>query len=243
MSQEEPQEQDDWVAIYNYHVDSPESSEESFEGVVWEKAKKTKPWPTNVGKKKYQEQPGTSKQSVPTQDDSTPGQDPTPIEFHESQVVELGENGYGCVICGKTCKKRSTVVSHISRLHLNRKARTCPHCNHEFATVYGLKRHLPQHGVSVSEFVCDICEKSFALKDLIRQHMQIHVKGELFKCEVCNKKFKHARSLKRHTKSKRHLETVRRRVVTKRLQTLRNTKFLISKFRFIFYFSNKLTFV
>lgn len=181
--QEEPQEQDDWVAIYNYHVDSPESSEESFEGVVWEKAKKTKPWPTNVGKKKYQEQPGTSKQSVPTQDDSTPGQDPTPIEFHESQVMELGENGYGCVLCGKTYKKRSTVVSHISRLHVNGKARICPYCNRELSTVYSLERHLLQHGVGdPGVFVCDFCAKSFFHKDAIRNHMKIHVKGELFKC-------------------------------------------------------------
>lgn len=193
---------EDWVAIYNHPVASPESSEESFTGVTWEKAKATKPWPTNIGKKKNQEQPGTSKQSVPPQDEA--------VEDPKNQVVQLGVRKYGCRICGTTCTKSANVVRHISMVHLKKKDEICPYCQRKFGTAFVLKRHLLQHGIGdLGAFECDICGKVFDVKYSIKQHMYIHGTDFPFKCKVCDKKFKFVSSLQRHKKL--HKETVHHR--------------------------------
>ncbi|KFM73608.1 PR domain zinc finger protein 1, partial [Stegodyphus mimosarum] len=46
--------------------------------------------------------------------------------------------------------------------------------------------------------VCDVCNKSFAYKNHLKQHLLLHTGEKPHMCEVCNKSFAYKWHLKEH---------------------------------------------
>uniref|UniRef100_A0A1Q3G1A1 Putative c2h2-type zn-finger protein n=1 Tax=Culex tarsalis TaxID=7177 RepID=A0A1Q3G1A1_CULTA len=79
-----------------------------------------------------------------------------------------------------------------------KKLQKCPvdGCNYmaeSYGTMYVHKRakHAPQ-------FTCEICDKSFAFANLLREHEKLHTGEKPFQCEWCDKTFRRIFSYKEH---------------------------------------------
>lgn len=64
---------------------------------------------------------------------------------------------------------------------------TCPHCGQTFRRLYNMKTHIDRVHNKVKPFKCNRCDKSFATKSDLKQHLSTHGEGRLFKCEICDR--------------------------------------------------------
>jgi len=76
-------------------------------------------------------------------------------------------------------------------------SKVCPHCGKVFKKGYNMKIHVDRFHKEAKTEKCEICDKSFAHKANLKQHMSSHGKGK-YKCQDCNKKFNYLDSLKYH---------------------------------------------
>ena len=81
-----------------------------------------------------------------------------------------------CKICGKMFGKKSLRV-HIQSIHGTSKAKKlqnkkCDVCDQRFLTTYELKKHKIQAHEKFKPFSCENCEKSYAIKSLLVNHMK-----------------------------------------------------------------------
>ena len=62
--------------------------------------------------------------------------------------------------------------------------------------------HLSRHAATHQQitFDCDLCDKTFKEKRLLKQHEVVHTNDEPYRCQLCGKTFKHNNQLYRHKK-------------------------------------------
>ena len=65
---------------------------------------------------------------------------------------------------------------------------TCPHCQQTFRRLYNMKTHINRVHNKVKPFACNRCDKSFATKSDLKQHLSTHGEGRVFKCDLCDRK-------------------------------------------------------
>lgn len=113
---------------------------------------------------------------------------------------------YGCYDCNlKRYSSTLLLFTHWTSKHLGLKTiAICPECPTEFRRSNALIRHLAaqhrSHEQTQNRFCCDICDKSCAYVDNLRQHIfQFHPdEKKLFECGFCSKQFYTGSSLKYH---------------------------------------------
>ena len=114
------------------------------------------------------------------------------------EVRHSDELKQACEVCGKKYARRDSLKAHMAS-HSN-KTFPCSVCGLEYYTKRMLKNHVDRkHAESIeTKFECDICQKPFGKKWLLKEHMQIHSNIPKYSCPICNKSFKHEKSLKDH---------------------------------------------
>ena len=61
--------------------------------------------------------------------------------------------------------------------------KNCVYCGKYFASAFSLKRHIKQVHLLHKEHKCEICDKRFAHKQYLKEHMNIHTQTEPYACD------------------------------------------------------------
>ncbi|KAL1460865.1 hypothetical protein WDU94_012804 [Cyamophila willieti] len=75
----------------------------------------------------------------------------------------------------------------------------CPHCPSLFLRFFSLQKHLKSHS-GVRPFTCTVCNKSFALREHLTRHSNIHT-GRGYQCNVCGRFMSDKTNLKVHMRN------------------------------------------
>ena len=86
--------------------------------------------------------------------------------------------------------------AHISDKHT---ILTCDYCGKQIKK-YAMKKHiLVNHTAdSAKPHVCSVCQKGFAVKDRLHEHMNIHTGSRPFTCRFCTKTFANKANCSKH---------------------------------------------
>ena len=110
-----------------------------------------------------------------------------------------------CEFCGENFTRLGDLVKHCSRYHLDEEKRfKCPQCHHSYYVEQSLKSHMRIH---TSKHRCLPCDKAFASRPKLLNHLAQHNVVKPYKCPECPKAYNQKRHLKQH--SHRHLSTRR----------------------------------
>lgn len=102
-----------------------------------------------------------------------------------------------CPICQRSFGSRQQLL-----LHRNRglkKKHICSFCAEPFLIPSALREHeLLVHSGTIPQHPCDVCDKSFRTKNLMKAHRATHDQGREFSCDQCPAQFRFRFQLKKH---------------------------------------------
>lgn len=94
-----------------------------------------------------------------------------------------------CPKCGKACKTKSSMNTHMNRKHADSKDNQCPHCRRSYAIKDSLTKHIARkHSTLAKTFVCNQygCNKSFPTLKERQDHFARHSKVKSYTCDFPN---------------------------------------------------------
>lgn len=124
---------------------------------------------------------------------------------------------YLCDFCGHAFFQKSTLEDHVASIHTKEKKHMCTSCGRFFPTLGCYRAHSKRHNCGsvkyrreynrlseemrqmcqeatvsadgVSRFVCKICKKDYASKNILAIHLKRHSIAKPFVCNFCTKSF------------------------------------------------------
>jgi len=85
-------------------------------------------------------------------------------------VSHSKERNFACTLCSLTFKRSQSLKFHVESIHQGIRYK-CPHCCKEYKEQKKVKRHIAiVHFPQNCPFVCEVCGKSFPIKDYLREH-------------------------------------------------------------------------
>ena len=139
--------------------------------------------------------PGSSGSSVP----------PDLLSCQECQETFTSDDEYRrhllvhmlkCCRCGIVLDNEANFVRHLQTQHNEAPLYVCYLCDKQVSSVQQLSRHLLSHPDELN-FMCKECNKGFAWKFQLKQHIAQH-NSRPYTCKECGKKFAHKTHLRRH---------------------------------------------
>jgi len=114
-----------------------------------------------------------------------------------------------CGKCDKLFSSRQSLQKH-EKIHTTstldeRRTISCPSCTTTFTLKENLRRHIRAVHEGIKPHSCEVCEKKFASKNEVKEHMTMHTGEKAYKCDECGKCFSQMSSLCGH-KKKSHRE-------------------------------------
>lgn len=90
---------------------------------------------------------------------------------------------------------------------------TINNCGNKFSNQYTLKRHFVTIHCGVKKFMCNYCNRKFAQKQNLDEHIFTHTANQPYMCDVkdCGVKFRFRSSLCHHRKNIHGLENNKNR--------------------------------
>ena len=110
---------------------------------------------------------------------------------------------YKCDNCNKQFMFRSKLKQQRCK-HISQKLFKCFYdgCNRSSNHPKDLKRHTATH--QQIKFKCEMCDKTFSQKCLLKCYAAVHTNVMLYHCPICNAGFEHNNQLYRHKKKCHH---------------------------------------
>lgn len=149
--------------------------------------------------------------------------------MHQKYLVSYREQMFNhvtkikCIDCNYVCRKRTLLISHANREHLNYHPYTCDYCAMQYYSKASLRKHILDihqetytcefcdHNFKIRkefddhiltcmpvkrEFACGECSASFDSLEKVSSH--IALQHSEFPCDLCPKKFNTEANLKEH---------------------------------------------
>jgi len=117
------------------------------------------------------------------------------------------KDSFVCPVCSKQLTSSWGLKEHVRRTHVvastkeiqtNPKSYTCGECGKTLTTQQGYSTHVFLH-TGKRPHGCTVCDKTFALANHLRNHMDVHHNDrKLFPCSECSKRLISQRALDRH---------------------------------------------
>ena len=121
---------------------------------------------------------------------------PSTWRYHQyCQCLRL----HKCGDCNKFFLFKSTLKQH-HHSHISQRLFKCFHggCYMSYKHLQDLSRHAAMH--QQITFECDLCDKTFKQKRLLKRHEVVHTNDQPYQCPHCGQCFKHNNQLYRHKK-------------------------------------------
>jgi len=93
---------------------------------------------------------------------------------------------FKCVLCHDKFDKASSVVTHLTEFHEQRKPYSCSVCNKAFQRWHSLATHMKKH-LGTLKFSCTSCDFMCDHKSTMELHKKRHLKEYTVKCATCDK--------------------------------------------------------
>ena len=107
-------------------------------------------------------------------------------EHENEQATKLLENVPVEVLEELTEHEKDHIMEWTMQDGIPEKSHICSECNKAYATKAILKNHMKIHS-SERPFICNICPKSFKHRGTLQSHKRIHTGEKPFVCRFCNK--------------------------------------------------------
>ena len=136
-------------------------------------------------------------------------QDP-PIELRETKEPKEEEDLKQCDLCNQFYKNQVYFDEHLARDHKKPEEKhPCRNCGVSFDSNALLVQHQQSHHnasssvqtslrTSEGRYICDICNKTYRSRSILRTHRITHGTTKPFTCEFCQQGFNSFSNLKNH---------------------------------------------
>lgn len=123
------------------------------------------------------------------------------LEAHVKHVHEniAQERNHLCNICGMGFQRMSHLRNHFLG-HTKEKPYACDKCDKKFGRKYSLMTHISRRHLNERKHVCTYCSQAFFNKDILTRHVRRHTGEKPYKCQVCEKAFIQKIALDLHMK-------------------------------------------
>uniref|UniRef100_A0A336KCP9 CSON007065 protein n=1 Tax=Culicoides sonorensis TaxID=179676 RepID=A0A336KCP9_CULSO len=126
------------------------------------------------------------------------------LQVHMKRYHSNQTSKYQCDICKRLFTLKDTLKRHIKVVHLDNtvlKRFSCEYCGRMFNFDCNLNKHISSVHHKNYIYQCEICDKKFASKEILKHHALTHVKTCNFECPTCGSKFRSLRHLGYHKRS------------------------------------------
>ncbi|XP_055305238.1 zinc finger protein 82 homolog isoform X2 [Sitodiplosis mosellana] len=125
-------------------------------------------------------------------------------EVTADQHLCIEEENISCEYCPQTFVSTKNLLEHLESAHSEKKLHKCLKCHQYFRMMFLKIIHERNHDIITKPFHCEVCPKSFSIRDSLMNHRQReHANQEEPKkhshlCDQCGKKFVRQSQLKNH---------------------------------------------
>lgn len=89
------------------------------------------------------------------------------------------------------------MTAHVKSVHSGERNFECQTCNRRFARKQNLRNHIRTHS-GAKPYKCNVCPSSFSNQANLIRHKKTHSGVKAFACILCEKRFSDRSNLKRH---------------------------------------------
>ncbi|XP_072946926.1 uncharacterized protein [Epargyreus clarus] len=127
---------------------------------------------------------------------------------HRLSVHEY-QNAFPCTVCDKVFRWKTSLKRHLEKHDIKSKAAAggayCAECDIGFSSLCSLQRHLRNSLKHVThdqlKFICDHCNRRFADKTKLRDHIEEKHLHRTYQCHICQKTSKNRVGLEQHVRN------------------------------------------
>ena len=119
--------------------------------------------------------------------------------YRHMKDIHPEQRPYGCWSCEKNFQTDHDQLNHMNAMHWA-KAYKCTQCLYSTSVESRILEHVHTH--AIQKFECASCEMKLSTKAALCQHTLLHISKEEFLCAICNKSYALQLALGVHTRGK-----------------------------------------